>query len=293
MATALDAGLSVQPVAAADFDALLALRMRAMQPSLQALGRFDPERARERFASIFAPEHMHHVMRGGVHQSERVGCVTLRPKPGALRMDHLYIEPAAQGQGIGAWVMDWACALADLRQQTLELAALQGSAANRFYQRHGLVESSRGDFDIEYRRAPAANPLHVVRALWQHLQAREWVAARALVHDDAVMDWPATGERMVGADAFIRANAEYPEGWTLHLLRLDALQDGRVMSSVRVDHAPASSLAQSVFLVRDGRIRSGEQLWATVATPPARKWSQSSPETPPGLPRLARWQAAQ
>ena len=305
MATALDAGLSLQPVAAADFDALLALRIRAMQPSLQALGRFDPERARERFASIFAPEHMHHIVQGGVpggvqgvpggvqgvqvglHEGKHVGCVTLRPKPGALRMDHLYIEPAAQGQGIGAWVMVWACALADLRQHTLELAALQGSDANRFYQRHGLVELSRSDFDIEYRRAPATNPLQVVRALWQHLQAREWAAARALLHDEAVIDWPATGERLEGADAFISANAPYPEGWTLHLLRLDALQDGRVMSTVRVDHPPATFLVQSVFRIRNGRIQSGEELWATVVPP--RAWR--TPEHLPGLQRLALWQA--
>jgi len=284
MMAASDAGLSLQPVAAADFEALLALRIRAMQPSLEALGRFDPQRARERFASIFASEHMHHVLRSG----QPVGCVTLRPKPGALRMDHLYIEPTAQGQGIGAWVMDWACAVADLRQHTLELAALQGSNANRFYQRHGLVEVSRSDFDVEYRRMPAAHPLEVVRALWQHFQARDWAAARALLHDDATIDWPATGERLSGADVVIRANAEYPEGWTVHLLQLAALQDGRVMSAVRVDHPPGSFLAQSVYRVRDGRIKHGEELWATCEAPPA--WR--APQHLPGLQRLALWQPA-
>ena len=284
MIASSDAGLSLQPVSAADFEALLGLRIRAMQASLEALNRFDPQRARERFASIFASEHMHHIVQGG----QRVGCVTLRPKPGALRMDHLYIEPTAQGQGIGTWVMDWACALADLRQHALELAALQGSDANRFYQRHGLVEVSRSDFDIEYRRAPAANPLDVVRALWQNFQARDWAAARALLHDNATIDWPATGERLVGADVFIRANAEYPEGWTIHLLQLAALQDGRVMSAVRVDHPPGSFLAQSVFGVRDGRIKSGEELWATCEAPPA--WR--APQNLPGLQRLGLWQPA-
>ena len=284
MVAASGAGLSLQPVAAADFEALLALRMRAMQPSLEALGRFDPQRARERFASIFAPEHMHHIVQGSL----RVGCVTLRPKPGVLRMDHLYIEPTAQRQGLGAWVMDWACATADLRQQPLELAALQGSDANRFYLRHGLVELSRSDFDIEYRRAPAANPLDVVRALWRHFQARDWAAARALLHDDATIDWPASGERLLGAEVFIRAQAEYPEGWTIHLLHLAALHDGRVMSAVRVDHPPASFLAQSVFRVRDGRIKGGEELWATCEQAPA--WR--SPPIMPGVQRLALWQPA-
>ncbi len=279
-----DAGPALQPVAAADFDALLALRVRAMRPSLQALGRFDPDRARERFAATFMPEHMSHIVTGG----QRVGCVTLRPKPGALRMDHLYIEPAVQGRGVGSWVMAWACLTADLRQLPLELAALQGSDANRFYQRHGLVEMSRSDFDIEYKRPPAADPVFVVRQLWARFQARDWAGARQLVHDDAVIHWWASGETLVGGDAFIAVNAEYPEGWTIHLLQVAALHDGRVLSMARVDHPPGTFLVQSIVRVRDGRIAHGEDLWATCEEPPA--WR--TPERFPGLQRMTGWPTA-
>ena len=263
--TQLQTPLHLQPVVAADFDALLGLRVRAMRSSLEALGRFDPERARERFASSFLPEHMQHI----VVKGERMGCVTLRPKPAALRMDHLYIEPAAQGHGLGAQVMDWACAQADWRQQPLELAALQGSAANLFYLRHGFKEVSRSDFDIEYRREPCANPGDVVRQLWVRFQARDWAAARQLLHTDAVIDWPASHERLSGADCFIAVNAEYPEGWTLHLLSVDALQDGRAVSMVRVDHPPQAFLVQSTMRVRDGLVTAGLELWATCEEPPA------------------------
>lgn len=278
-----DADPVLQPVAAVDFDALLALRVRAMRPSLQALGRFDPGRARERFAATFMPEHMSHIVAGG----QCVGCVTLRPKPGALRMDHLYIEPAAQGRGIGSWVMDWACSTADLRQQPLELAALQGSDANRFYQRHGLVEVSRSDFDIEYKRPPAADPMSVVRELWACFQARDWAAARRLVKDDAILHWWASGETLRGGDAFIAVNAEYPEGWTIHLLQVAALQDGRVLSMARVDHPPGTFLVQSTVRVRNGRIAHGEELWATCVEPPA--WR--TPESFAGLQRMPGWPA--
>lgn len=278
------ARLSLQPAVAADFNALLALRIRAMQPSLQALGRFDPERAREQFASTFLPEHMQHIVQGG----QRVGCVSLRPKPAALRMDHLYIEPAAQKQGIGAWVMDWARSLADLRQQPLELAALQGSDANRFYQRHGLKELSRSDFDIEYRRAPAADPRDVVRDLWARFQVRDWTGARQLVHDDAVIRWPATGESLEGGDTFIGVNAAYPEGWTIHLLDVQALLDGRVLSMARVEHPPHNFLVQATVRVRDGRIAHGRELWATCEEPPAWRHAQHFP----GVQRVPGWPAA-
>lgn len=279
----LDAGPALQPVVAVDFDALLALRVRAMRPSLEALGRFDPGRARERFAATFLPEHMSHI----VVEGQRVGCVTLRPKPAALRMDHLYIEPAEQGRGIGSWVMDWACSMADQRQQPLELAALQGSDANRFYQRHGLVEISRSDFDIEYRRAPGAEPLQVVRRLWARLQARDWAGARQLLHDDVHVHWWASGETLRGGDAFIAVNAAYPEGWTIHLLQVAALQDGRVLSMARVDHPPGTFLVQSSLRVRDGRIAQGEELWATCEAPPA--WR--TPERFAGLQRMQGWPA--
>ncbi len=156
----LETGPSLQPAVAADFDTLLALRISAMQPSLEALGRFEPARARERFASTYQAQYMHHI----VHHGRRVGCVSLRSKPGALRIDHLYIEPASQRQGLGAWVMNWACAQADPLQLPLLLAALQGSDANRFYIRHGFVEVSRSDFDIEYSRPPASQLPHELPA---------------------------------------------------------------------------------------------------------------------------------
>jgi len=279
-----DTRLALQQVVAADFDTLLALRIRAMQPSLQALGRFDPDRARERFASTFLPEYMQHILLDG----QRVGCVSLRPKPAALRMDHLYIEPDAQRQGLGAWVMDCACSLADLRQQPLELAALQGSDANRFYLRHGLVEVSRSDFDIDYRRGPTADPKAVVSELWTRFQARDWAAARQLVHDDAVIRWPATGECLVGGDTFIAVNAEYPEGWTIQLLDVQALQDGRVLSMARVDHPPGHFLVQTTVRVRNGRIAHAQELWATCEEPPAWRGAQRFP----GIHRMPGWRTA-
>ena len=119
----------------------------------------------------------------------------------------------------GARVMDWACAQADLRHYLFELAVLQGSAANGFYSREGFVEVGRSEFDIEYRRPVHASPLDVAQTLWRHFQARDWTAARRLLHDDALAHWWATGETLNGADTIIAVNAEYPEGWKIMLLQ--------------------------------------------------------------------------
>lgn len=143
--------LSFAPVVWGDFEAMLAIRVEALRDSLERLGRFDPARARERLMAGFKPEFMQHIMRDG----ERIGFVTLRPDPAAgpptLHLDHLYLRPAWQGQGVGAWVMAWAKAQAVAQACDIRLSALKHSDANRFYLRQGFVQVGESDFDLDYR----------------------------------------------------------------------------------------------------------------------------------------------
>ncbi len=143
--------LSLNAVAASDFDEMAAIRIEALRDSLERLGRSDPVRARERLASGFSPEYMRHIVRN----NERVGYITLRPgigqASGTLRLDHLYIRPSYQSRGVGAWALDWAKAQAVLQDCDITLSALKQSAANRFYLRHGFIEVGESEFDLEYR----------------------------------------------------------------------------------------------------------------------------------------------
>ena len=84
-----------------DLEGLVALRIEAMRESLERIGRFDPVRARERFAAGFSPEHTHHV----VVANARVGFVVVNPQADQLLLDHLYIQPGMQSQGLGAAVL--------------------------------------------------------------------------------------------------------------------------------------------------------------------------------------------
>lgn len=274
--------LRLEPVAAADFEAMVALRIRAMRPSLEALGRFDPERARQRLAEGFVPALMRHIVQGG----ERIGFTTLKPVDDgrALELDHLYIEPVHQGRGVGAWAVDRAKSLADLARLPLLVEAVKGSEANHFYRRHGFVETGQGAWDVQYRREPQADPLAVAQALWSRFQARDWTGARALLHDDLEVRWWASGERFRGADGFVAVQAAYPEGWSLHPMAFDTLDDGRVRAFVRVEHPPLGVfLVQQTLRVRDGRIAAGDELWATCEPPP--DWR--TPQRFAGLERLA------
>jgi GNAT superfamily N-acetyltransferase len=255
---------TLQGASADDFEALLALRLRAMRHSLTQLGRYDEHRARARLAAGFSPADTHHIVVDG----QRVGFIVLKHLSHALRLDHFYIDPPAQRCGIGGQVIHWVCAQADDALLPVELCALKGSDANRFYLRHGFAMTGDGNWDHDYLRMPATPSLRAVRRLWAAFQARDWAAARLLLQDDLEATWWASGERLQGADAFIEANARYPEGWIIRLLELVHLQDGRVMSLVRVDHPPRSFFATSLFRVDDESISGIDEYWATVEEPP-------------------------
>jgi len=140
--------LSLAPAYDDDFEALLSLRMAAMRESLQRLGRFDPQRARERLSRAFEPAHTRHILQG----SERVGFVVVLPRMDHLVLDHLYVAPPAQGQGIGSWVMAQVLDEADRLGLSVRVTALKLSDANRFYQRHGFELQHTSEWDLHYLR---------------------------------------------------------------------------------------------------------------------------------------------
>ena len=119
-----------------------------MRESLERIGRFDPQRARDRFLAGFDPAATRHVLVDG----ERVGVVVVRPQDGGLLLDHLYLVPAAQGRGLGAAVMAVVLADADARGLAVRVTALRESAANRFYERHGFGVVKRSEWDNHYER---------------------------------------------------------------------------------------------------------------------------------------------
>ena len=129
------------------------------------------------------------------------------------------------------------------------------------------------------------SPAEQVHRFWSLFQARRWADAQALLNAQACCLWPVTRERFVGPDAIIHVNAVYPEGWSIHLLALNALADGRVHSLVRVDHGPASHYANSFFsLDANTLITQIEEFWSDVQEPPA--WRTAPGQPLPGWSRL-------
>jgi GNAT superfamily N-acetyltransferase len=137
----------------ADFEELVALRIAAMRESLERVGRFDPERARERLRRSFYPEHTEFIVLDG----QRIGFYTFRPAGDGFRLDHLYVHPGYQCRGVGSHIICYLLVRSDARQMPVHLAALRDSPSNRFYRRHGFLQTAEDEGDIYYVRKPSPN----------------------------------------------------------------------------------------------------------------------------------------
>lgn len=142
--------LTFSPTTRSDADLLVSIRIAAMRESLERIGRFDPQRARERFLASFDPALCRFIEADDV----RVGFVLVRPQPDHWYLDHFYILPEHQARGIGAAVLRQIIADADLQLMPIRLGALRGSESNRFYQRHGFEQTDEAEWDIYYVRRP-------------------------------------------------------------------------------------------------------------------------------------------
>ena len=115
-------------------------------------------------------------------------------------------------------------------------------------------------------------PAEVVRALWYRIQARDWAGVADLIAENAVIEWPVSAERIAGRDNFVAVNREYPEGWSIHVLRVIA-EDDQVVSEVEVPHAELGTFrAASFWTVAGGKIVRGTEYWTSVGADEAPQW---------------------
>lgn len=112
----------------------------------------------------------------------------------------------------------------------------------------------------------------VIKAFWGRIQARDWEGVAELVAADAVVEWPVTRERLVGRANVVAVIRDYPEGWSIQVLRV--IGDGdQVVSEVEVPHDELGVFrAASFWTVRDGVIVRGTEYWTTVGGEPAQEW---------------------
>ncbi|MEV8530754.1 nuclear transport factor 2 family protein [Streptomyces sp. NPDC051211] len=131
-------------------------------------------------------------------------------------------------------------------------------------------------------------PLKIVAELWERIEARDWDGVAGLIADDVVIEWPVSGERIVGRDNFIAVNRDdsyaddRPER-SVELLRI--LADGDlVVTEVEIPQDHVVYRAVSWWTVRDGEITEAREYWTSPGQDPAPRWRAGHVEPLSGLP---------
>ncbi|GGP18350.1 GNAT family N-acetyltransferase [Silvimonas iriomotensis] len=139
---------ATQAVSAADLEDLCEIRVRAMRPSLERIGRFDDTRARQRFRNQFRPGQTQLILVDG----ECAGFFCLIREEGGFYLQNLYLLPGLSGHGLGSAVLRQILDEADAAGLPVRLEVLIESDATRFYERHGFVQLRQDGVDLFYQR---------------------------------------------------------------------------------------------------------------------------------------------
>ena len=127
-----------------DVEAIAELRAEVMRADLERLGRYDEHRVRQRFRDSFSAQHTSVIVADGAF----AGCVTVRPAEDGRWLEHFYLAPSVQGRGLGSAVLRTVLKQIDADGVLVRLNVLQGSAAQRLYERHGFTVESEDSVDV-------------------------------------------------------------------------------------------------------------------------------------------------
>jgi len=117
---------------------------------------------------------------------------------------------------------------------------------------------------------PIQDNKQVIRDFWAAMQTNDFQAAGEFLHDDYVLEWPQSGERIRGRANFVAINTNYPAHgrWEFTVHRIIAEGD-EVVSDVGVTDGVITGRAITFSTVRDGKIIRQIEFWPDPFEPPA------------------------
>jgi GNAT superfamily N-acetyltransferase len=145
-----------------DFAFALALYLESTKPLLIALGHWDEERVRARFAEDFTPERAQVLHADG----RDIGWIQISDNGEGLHLDQLHLIESYRNRGIGTRLIE---ALLDRGRRGgkwVGLNVIRGNPAIRLYQRLGFALTGEDDdkLQMRWRDGQAPNALADPRA---------------------------------------------------------------------------------------------------------------------------------
>lgn len=116
----------------------------------------------------------------------------------------------------------------------------------------------------------AQNSKQIVEEFWAAMQSNDFKAAGELLHDDYLLEWPQSGERIRGRTSFVAVNVNYPTHgrWEFTIHRMLAEGD-EVVSDVSVTDGVIRARVITFSTVHDGKILQQTEFWPDPFEPAA------------------------
>ena len=118
----------------------------------------------------------------------------------------------------------------------------------------------------------ASTAVEIVREFWARMQTNDFASVADVLAADFVLEWPQTGERIRGAERFVRMNVEYPAHgpwqFTIHRIVGD---EREAVSDVSITDGVQQARAISFFETADGRVKRLVEYWPEPYDAPANR----------------------
>ena len=106
------------------------------------------------------------------------------------------------------------------------------------------------------------NEKRIIEAFWAAMETNDFYAAAQHLHDDFILEWPQSGERIRGRDNFAELNTAYPAAgiWRFWINQVVA-DDDVVVTDVSVTDGKRTDRVITFSTIRDGKIWKQVEFW--------------------------------
>jgi ketosteroid isomerase-like protein len=106
------------------------------------------------------------------------------------------------------------------------------------------------------------NPKQLLEQFWQTMESNDFYAVAQLLHDDFILEWVQSGERIRGRENFAKLNTAYPTQGTWHFTIHSIVADGdEVVTDVSVTDGTLHDRVITFSTIRDGKIWKQVEFW--------------------------------
>lgn len=106
------------------------------------------------------------------------------------------------------------------------------------------------------------NNKQILENFWAAMETNDFYAASRLLHDDFILEWPQSGESILGRDNFAAVNTNYPSEGRWHFTINHSMAEGdMVVTDVTATDGKIIGRAITFSTIRDEKIWKQVEFW--------------------------------